>query len=143
MLNYSKVIICGRLTANPELKITSPGNKKVCSFDIAYNSTKDIAHFFTCVAWESKAEFLVANFRKGSPIFVEGELVQRKFKDKDGNNRSVVEIRVSEIKFVETKEEKMAREAGVTDASAPTAFEAAPFVPAAPDVFVPTDDLPF
>lgn len=133
MLNYNKVMIAGRLTSNPELKNTESG-KAVCSFDIAYNRDKNTAYYFTCVAWEAKAEFVKTHFAKGSPIFVEGELTQRKWKDNNGNNRSVIEVRVTEIKFVETLEERNAREG-----------EGVPMGEVNPEPFVEVgiDDLPF
>lgn len=137
MLNFNKVMICGRLTANPELKITSPGNKKVCSFNIACNAGKNITYYFTVVAWESRAEFVALNFTKGAPIFIEGELVQRKYTSKDDRTVSVVEIRALDIKFVETLDEKNARLAASESTAAPA--------PATEDVFktISSEELPF
>jgi single-strand DNA-binding protein len=139
MLNYSKVMLSGRLTATPELKSTTSG-KSVCSFDVAYNPNKDTAYFFTCVAWEAKAEFVAKEVKKGAPIFVEGELVQRKFQDNKGNNRSVVEIRVTEVKFVESLEEKNARLAAETPVVTTTTAEEP-----STEIFeeIGVDDLPF
>lgn len=121
MLNINRIFICGRLTATPELKMTSPGGRNVCSFDIACNANKNSTYFFTVVAWETRAEFIAKNFSKGSPIFIEGELVQRKYTTKDNRTASVVEIRALDVKFVETLDEKNARLAGAAPASAPTA----------------------
>ena len=139
MLNLNKVFVCGRLTANPELKITSPGNKKVCSFNIACNAAKNITYYFAVVAWESRGEFVAVNFRKGSPIFIEGELVQRKYTAKDGKSVSVIEIRALDIKFVETLEEKNARMAAELPETPAVAVNEDGFV----SVDISTDDLPF
>lgn len=141
MLNLNKIFISGRLTANPEIKVTTT-NRKVCSFSIANNAAKNITYYFTIIAWEAKADFIVANFRKGSPIFVEGELVQRKYTDKNNKTVSVVEIRALDIKFVETLEEKNARMAG--EATAEPAAPAATADEAFIDISnISSEDLPF
>ena len=99
------VILKGRLTADPELK-TTPNGKSVCSFTLAVdrgfgdNKTTD---FLTCVAWEQRAEFISKYFAKGSEIRILGEINTRKWQDKDGNNRTSFEIRVSESGFCGNK----------------------------------------
>ena len=64
MLN--KVILMGRLTADPELKHT-PSNVAVCSFSLAVNRSfnKDETDFFDIVAWRNTAEFVSKYFTKG------------------------------------------------------------------------------
>ena len=103
-LNLNKVILGGRLTADPEIKQT-PGGKMVCQFSVAVNRKgKDQpTDFINCVAWEKSAELLSKYFRKGSSICVVGEIQVRQWKDKDGGNRYATEVRVSEINFVDSK----------------------------------------
>ncbi len=102
--NLNKVILGGRLTADPEIKQT-PNGKMVCQFSVAVNRKgKDQpTDFINCVAWEKSAELLSKYFRKGSSICVVGELQVRQWKDKDGGNRYATEVRVSEINFVDSK----------------------------------------
>lgn len=133
-LNFNKVFIAGRMTANPELKTLLNSQKFVTSFDVAVNTAKDVCYFIPCVAWEQKAEFICTNFRKGSPIFIEGEMHSRKYTDKDGKNRTAYEVKVTEVKFCESKEEREQRET----APAPSAEE----TPAV-DVDLDEDALPF
>lgn len=108
-LNLNKVILGGRLTANPELK-TTPSGTNVTSFSIAINrrGAKDgqqQSDFITCVAWEKRAELICKYFGKGSSICVVGEIQTRSWKDTQGNNRYATEVNVSEVQFVDSKSE--------------------------------------
>ena len=136
MLNYNKVFLAGRVVSDIELKTVESG-KFVCLFDVAYNRDKETVYYLPCVGWEERAKFLASHFGKGAPIFLEGELTQRKWKDKDGKNHSTFVVRVTDVKFVETLEEKNARVA----AAAPTA----PAASAEPKITADYDDdsLPF
>jgi single-strand DNA-binding protein len=106
-MNLNKVILGGRLTANPELKQTGNG-VAVTSFTIAvdrkYNKDSEKkADFITIVAWRQTAEFICKYFTKGSAIIICGELQTRSWKDADGKNRYATEVVASEVSFVEPK----------------------------------------
>lgn len=101
--NLNKVILGGRLTADPELKTTPQGNS-VTSFSIAVNRKgKDaVTDFINCVAWRSTAEVISKYFKKGNSICVDGEIQTRSF-EQNGQKRTVTEIKVNEIYFVDGK----------------------------------------
>lgn len=105
---YNKVIMIGRLVADPELRTTQSG-KNVTSFRFAVNrsySGKDgerKSDFFTAVAWQQNAEFISRYFSKGRLIGIEGELQTRDYTDKEGNKRTAVEIIVNRAFFTESK----------------------------------------
>lgn len=106
-LNLNKVILCGRLTADPELKNT-PSGVAVCSFNLAVNrkyqkDSEKKADFITIVAWRQTAEFICKYFLKGSAIIICGELQTRSWKDADGKNRYATEVVASEVSFAESK----------------------------------------
>ncbi len=108
-LNLNKVILGGRLTADPELK-TTPSGVSVCQFSLAvnrkYSKEGDQAvDFVTCVAWRATSEFLARYFRKGSSVCIVGSIQTRSYTDKDGNKRSVTEVIVDEAMFVDSKSE--------------------------------------
>lgn len=110
MLN--RVVLMGRLVADPELKTTNSG-VSVCSFRIAVdrsyvkNGEQRQADFFDIVAWRSSAEFVCKHFAKGSLIAVDGQLQSRQYQTKDGSNRSTVEVVADNISFTgERKEQK-------------------------------------
>lgn len=109
--NYNKVIIGGRLSADPELKST-PSGVSVCQFDVAVNrkeKPKDgqqpKADFFTVVAWRQQAEFVTRYFRKGSSISITGTLQNRSWTTQNGEKRYKTEIAAQEIDFVDSKSE--------------------------------------
>lgn len=110
-LNLNKVILAGRLTADPELKQTQTG-LSVTGFSIAVNRPKSKdggeqqADFINCVAWRSTAEFIARYFKKGSAICLIGSIQTRSWNDSDGNRRYATEVVVSEASFVESKGEK-------------------------------------
>lgn len=108
-LNYNKVIIGGRLTANPELKQTQSGIL-VTSFTVAVNRKpskdgKQQADFFNATAWRNTAEFICKYFKKGASIMLTGKLQNREWKDNAGNNRISTEITVEEADFVDAKQD--------------------------------------
>lgn len=107
MASLNKVILIGRLTADPELKQTGNG-VAVTSFTLAvdrkYNKdTEKKADFITIVAWRQTAEFICKYFRKGSAIIVLGELQTRSWDDSNGKKRFTTEVVASEVSFAESK----------------------------------------
>ena len=106
--NFNKVIIGGRLTADPELK-TTPAGISVTTFTIAvnrkYKTADNTADFFTVTAWRQTAEFITKYFTKGSSICVVGALQNRSW-EKDGVKHTVTEIVADEASFVDGKEDK-------------------------------------
>lgn len=109
MLN--RVVLMGRLVAEPELKTTNTGIS-VCSFRIAVEKnyvkqgTERQADFIDIVAWRQNAEFLCKYFTKGQLIALEGSLQTRTYQDRDGNNRYVTEVLVDSFFFTGDKREK-------------------------------------
>ena len=101
--NYNKVTLGGRLTADPELKTTPQGNS-VTSFSIAVNRRgKDAGtDFINCVAWRSTADLISKYFKKGNSICVDGEIQTRSY-EQNGQKRTVTEIKVNEVYFVDGK----------------------------------------
>lgn len=105
MLNV--VAIMGRLVADPELRTTTQGNS-VCSFRIACDRSyrqgqERQADFIDVVAWRQQADFVSKYFQKGSMIAVEGSLQTRQYQDKNGNNRTAVEVVANNISFAGAK----------------------------------------
>lgn len=104
----NRAVICGRLVRDPELRRTSNGTP-VTSFTVAVNRTfknsdgEQEADFINCVAWNKTAEIVDQYCSKGNLIGAEGRLQSRKYQDQQGNNRTVVEIVVEQIQFMESK----------------------------------------
>lgn len=108
--NFNKVILGGRLTADPELKTTASGIP-VTSFTIAVNrrysksGEEQQADFINVVAWRQNAEFITRYFRRASSICVVGTLQTRSWTDQQGAKRYATEVVVDEAMFVDSKSE--------------------------------------
>lgn len=108
MLN--KAILMGRLTRDPELRYTQ-SNVPTCTFSIAIDRSyksqtgERATDFINCVAWRQTAEFVSKWFTKGKMIVVVGSIQTRKYTDKDGNNRTAVEVVADEVSFGDSKRE--------------------------------------
>lgn len=106
MLNV--IAIMGRLVADPQLRQTQQGTS-VASFRIACDRNRADqngqrqADFFDVVAWRGTAEFVCKYFQKGSLIAIDGQLQSRQYQDKNGNNRTAIEIVASNINFAGSK----------------------------------------
>ena len=102
MLN--KAILIGRLTRDPELRYTN-SNTPVVTFSIAVdrnysgNNGERQTDFIDIVAWRKTAEFISQWFTKGQMIVVVGSIQSRRWQDKNGNNRTAVEIVADELNF--------------------------------------------
>lgn len=91
-MSINRVVVVGNIGRDPESKVTASG-KNVCDFSIAVRGrSKDETHWFRVTCWEKTAEFVSNYLGKGRLVAVEGRLTSRKYQDKDGNNREVVEI---------------------------------------------------
>lgn len=93
----NRVVLVGRLTRDPELRMTANG-KNVCEFSIAVqkrikpqDGSQD-ADFFRVIAWEKTAEYVSNYLTKGRLVAVDGRLQTRKYVAQDGTNREVTEV---------------------------------------------------
>ena len=102
--NLNKVILGGRMTADPELKQT-PQGISVTSFSIAVNRRGKDAQtdFINCVAWRQTADFICRFFKKGSSICISGSIQTRTWNDQQNNKRYATEIVAEEAFFVDAK----------------------------------------
>jgi single-strand DNA-binding protein len=92
----NRVVVVGRLTRDPELRTTSTG-KDVVEFSIAVNkrikpADGPDADFFRVKAWGQTASYVGEYIGRGRLVSVDGRLESRKYTDKEGNNREIVEI---------------------------------------------------
>lgn len=101
MLN--KMILIGRLVADPELK-TTPSGVAVCRFKVAvdrpYQKDKEKqADFIPCTSWRNTAEFVSKYFTKGKMIIVEGSLRNSDYTDKNGVKHYSMDVQVDNVSF--------------------------------------------
>ena len=105
----NKIILMGRLTANPEMKQT-PSGTAVAVFTIAVNrrfakDEQQQADFIRCTAWRQQAEFICKYFKKGSMICVVGNIQTRSWDGQDGKKQFATDIVVEEVYFAGGKKD--------------------------------------
>jgi single-strand DNA-binding protein len=71
--------------------------------DKASDEQKERTEWHRCVAFGKRAETMAQYLKKGSQVYVEGELQTRKWDDKDGITRYSTEIRVFNFSFLDRK----------------------------------------
>ena len=107
MLN--RIILMGRLVADPELKQT-PNGISVATFCVAVdrnyqskNANEKQTDFINCVAWRQTGEFISRYFAKGRMIALEGSLQSRRYEDKTGAKRTAYEVVVDQAYFADSR----------------------------------------
>lgn len=104
----NRVILVGRLTKDPELRVT-PSGVPVATFTLAVNRNftnqqgEREADFINCVVWRKPAEN-VANFlKKGSLAGVDGRLQTRHYEGQDGKRVYITEVLAESVQFLEPR----------------------------------------
>lgn len=127
----NKVILLGRLGADPEVRYTIEG-KPVTHMRVATNEVivradgekEVITDWHRVIAFGKLAENCGMYLNKGSRVLIEGKLKTRSFEDKQGVKRTVVEVWAEEISFLDpvkrdTREEVQAEDQGLGDEDIP------------------------
>lgn len=104
----NKVILMGRLTADPELRYTT-NNIPLCRFSIAVDrpfqkqGEERQADFFRVTAWRSTGEFASRYFRKGMRVLVEGSIRNNDYEDNQGIKHYSVDVQADRLYFADGK----------------------------------------
>lgn len=119
MLN--KVILMGRLTADPELRQT-PSGVSSCRFSVAVDrpyKSRDTGErqtdFIRVTAWRQQAEFVSRYFSKGRMIIVEGSLRNNDYTDQNGVKHYSTDVQADNVSFGESKAASTANSEGITN----------------------------
>ncbi len=105
-MNLNKVLIVGRLTADPQPRSTASGIQ-VLSVGVATNrvwydknkTKQEETEFHNVVIWGKQAEVVSKFLNKGSMILVEGRLQTRSWTDKQGQSRRTTEVIAERIQL--------------------------------------------
>lgn len=105
-MSDQSLTLAGNLTADPELRFT-PSGAAVCSFTVAStpryydkNTNQWVdgdALFMRCSVWRQQGENAAESFQRGNRVIVTGTLKQRSFETKEGEQRTVIEMDVTEM----------------------------------------------
>jgi single-strand DNA-binding protein len=101
--SLNKIILVGRLTADPELRYT-PSGAPVANFTLAVDrkfSKNDETDFIPVVAWRRLAEICNEFLHKGKLIAVEGRLQTRSYEDKEGQRRKAFEVVADDMQMLD------------------------------------------
>ena len=149
MRGFSKAIITGNLTRDPEVRNT-PNGASVCSFSVAVNRVyrdsngeqKEDVSFIDCSAWGKLGEMIGQYAKKGSSVLVSGRLDQRSWEDKtSGQKRSRVEVVAEDFNFLSNNNDRGEGRGGNFAADAAPAEEEVPAD--ITDEEVDLSDIPF
>ena len=133
----NKIMLIGRLGKDPELNVTAEGTP-ITKFSLAVNrytktstgERKEETDWFNIVAWRQLAETCERYLHKGSKIYIEGRLTQRKYTDREGVQRMSVEVIANDMEMLDSK----AASSGSESYSAVGAGDSNdPFLPDYPD----------
>ncbi len=109
MLN--RIILIGRLTADPQLRYTKNGNA-VTNFTLAVNKSfvgqdgEPGADFIDVVVWRKLAETCANHLHKGRLVAVEGRLEIRSYDDQQGIRRKAAEVVADNVRFLDWGKEQ-------------------------------------
>lgn len=113
-MNY--LCLIGNFTRDPELRQT-PAGVSVLNFSIGLSdnykrkdgTVEKKSTFVDCEAWDSGAELIAENFRKGDKILIEGKLRTDSWEvevDGQTQKRSKLKVRVNSFEFLEHKKKR-------------------------------------
>lgn len=151
---FNKVILIGNLGRDPESR-TLPSGAKVTEFSVAtsesYNTRSgekvEQTTWFRAEAWERLSDIASQYLKKGDQVYLEGRLRMEEYTDRDGNARTALRLRVTDMNLMGSRNE----EGGFTQGPPSSAPAAAPAEPRRPSAPAPSsfasgnddDDLPF
>lgn len=131
MASFNKIIIVGYLGRDPELRYTPQGTP-VCDFSVATTERRkdktgemqESTTWFRVSLFGRQAEVASQYLTKGRQVYVEGQLSQREWTDKEGGARTSLEVRGTDIQFLSPASEGEQPQAPAAKATAATAGEA-------------------
>lgn len=138
-MSVNKVIIVGRLGADPELKSLGSG-QSVANFNVATSENwvdregqkQERTEWHRIVVWGKLAEICRQYLAKGRQVFVEGKLQTRSWEDQQGQKRYTTEIVANNIQFIGGASDRAntgANPGGAMDFSPEPSFDSSEEIP--------------
>jgi len=103
LANLNRIILVGRLVADPEARLTVDG-LPMTKFRLAVNrpmGTENGVDYMDIVAWRRLAEVCGEYLKKGQLVLVEGRIQNRSFDDQTGQRRWVTEVVAKNMTMLE------------------------------------------
>ena len=110
LLSLNQILLIGNVGNDPEMRYTSSGTP-VTTFNLATNNTYrdqngetvNETEWFRVTAWNRQAESVNQYLSKGRKVFVEGRLSKSEYVDKEGVNRSSLEVSATRVVFLSSQ----------------------------------------
>ena len=105
MKTLGKLKVIGYVSGEPKLETSNAGTVYF-KFSVRwYENRKDSdkTMFMDCIAFGNTAEYMSQKVKKGEPVFVEGELINDRWKDDQGRNRDSWTLKVREYVYLSTR----------------------------------------
>lgn len=104
----NKIFLIGNLTRDPELTETAAG-VSVCRFSIAVNrrnNGEQVTDFYNVTVWRGLGETVARYARKGNKLAVCGNIELRKYEDREGIERTAIDIIAQDVEFLTPKSQE-------------------------------------
>lgn len=104
----NKAILTGRLTRDPEIRVTQDGQTTIARFGLAVDrkGKEQKADFFNLTAFNKTAQFAEKYLKKGTKVNVIGHLQNDEYTNRDGQKVTQTIVIVEEVEFCESKKEQ-------------------------------------
>ncbi|MGZ3743200.1 MAG: single-stranded DNA-binding protein [Pseudobdellovibrionaceae bacterium] len=146
MAGVNKVIIVGRLGADPEVKAVGQGST-VTRLNVATSENwtgkdgqkQERTEWHRIVVWGKLAEICGKHLSKGRQVYVEGRLQTRSWEDQQGQKKYTTEIVANTVQFLGSAGGERAADAGKTSGGEDFGYQDFGPEPS----FNSSDDIPF
>jgi single-strand DNA-binding protein len=147
MAGVNKVILIGNLGADPEMKYLE-GGSVVARFNLATSETYTRngeritqTEWHRIELWDNLAKIAEQYLHKGDTAYIEGKIRTEEWQDKDGNNRTTLRIRGTNLTLLGGRRSDSEPNAGSAAPAKPQA-EVASNVASKPNISIPAEPLP-
>ncbi len=130
--SLNRVILVGRAGKDPEVTVMPNSGQQLAKFSLATNegyydknsnAWKDLpTEWHNIIAWRALAQKVEKGVGKGDMVLVEGSIRTRKWKDKNGQDRSTTEITADNIIVLDRRKDGAAGSSYAPDRSRRDAF---------------------
>lgn len=116
MNDIRKFIVTGRMGSNPDYREYETGTKSV-AFSLASSKffskndeKQQDTQWYNIIGWNRHAEYARDNLKKGTGLYIEGDLRTRTYQDKSNNDVYVTEVHIQELKVIQWPKESLSEE---------------------------------
>jgi len=102
MPNLNKIFLMGHVGRDPEFKPTSSGKGRA-TFSLAVKTGKDQTTWFNCQSWDKLADLAIQLIKKGTSLYIEGQMSS--FKSNQDDSKMIWVVNVGQFQLLEKKKD--------------------------------------